>query len=322
MHENLCNRESKGRGGKDHHRRQSGLCAGYQLRPAGAAGGRRWQANATQILLPPGEYAGLGALLRGYAICYDELAIHTDVPGLDVLPAAEDLWALDLEAAGGNRGRCYRAVRDMREAMEEDNAYDVMIIDCPPTCPPPVCRPSWPAMPSSSPCCPTPARSPGWVIWWIRSPACAPSIRNCGWPGFWSISGTAAGGGGFGGLPPGGGPCAGLRYRDPPHRQGAGELLGRMPYRHGALSARRPGTTVPGWRSCWTRRVSSMAKPDLGALIAQDHGPPSEERDIETITGRSWTPNGPEGEAILTHRPVPDRGKGHALPWGVAALAQ
>ena len=41
------------------------------------------QANATQILLPPGEYAGLGALLRGYAICYNELAIHTDVPGLD-----------------------------------------------------------------------------------------------------------------------------------------------------------------------------------------------------------------------------------------------
>lgn len=90
------------------------------------------QANTTRTLLEPGEYAGLGALLRGYAICYDDLVVHTDVPGLDVLPAAEDLWALDLEAAGGNRGRCYRAVRDMREAMEEDNAYDVMIVDCPP----------------------------------------------------------------------------------------------------------------------------------------------------------------------------------------------
>ena len=100
------------------------------------------QANATQILLPAGEYAGLGALLRGhaglgallrgYATCYDELTLQSDVLGLDVLPAAEDLWALDLEAAGGDRGRCYRALRDMREAMEEDNAYDVMIIDCPP----------------------------------------------------------------------------------------------------------------------------------------------------------------------------------------------
>ena len=90
------------------------------------------QANATQILLPRGEYAGLGALLRGWAVCYDELTVHTDVDGLDVLPAAEDLWALDLEAAGGDRGRCYRAIRDMREAMEEDDAYDVMVIDCPP----------------------------------------------------------------------------------------------------------------------------------------------------------------------------------------------
>lgn len=90
------------------------------------------QANATQILLPPGEYAGLGALLRGLSICYDELVEQTDVPGLDVLPAAEDLWALDLEAAGGDRGRSYRALRDMREALEEDEAYDVMVIDCPP----------------------------------------------------------------------------------------------------------------------------------------------------------------------------------------------
>lgn len=30
-----------------------------------------------------------------------ELVVHTDVEGLDVLPASEDLWALDLEAAGG-----------------------------------------------------------------------------------------------------------------------------------------------------------------------------------------------------------------------------
>ena len=90
------------------------------------------QANATQMLLPRGEYAGLGALLRGWAICYNELTVQTDVEGLDVLPAAEDLWAMDLEAAGGDRSRSYRALRDMREAMEEDGAYDVMIVDCPP----------------------------------------------------------------------------------------------------------------------------------------------------------------------------------------------
>lgn len=63
------------------------------------------QANATGILLPKGEYAGLGALLRGYAICYDELTVHTDVEGLDVLPASEDLWALDLETVTSDSGR-------------------------------------------------------------------------------------------------------------------------------------------------------------------------------------------------------------------------
>lgn len=89
------------------------------------------QANATQILLPRGEYDGLGALMRGMAICYDELVVHTDVEGLDVLPASEDLWALDLEAAGGEGGRSYRTLRDMGEAVEEDGAYDVMVIDCP-----------------------------------------------------------------------------------------------------------------------------------------------------------------------------------------------
>ena len=90
------------------------------------------QANATQMLLPRGEYAGLGALLRGWAVCYGDLVEHTDVPGLDVLPASEDLWALDLEAAGGDRGRCYRSLLDMRLAIEEDDAYDVMVLDCPP----------------------------------------------------------------------------------------------------------------------------------------------------------------------------------------------
>ena len=87
------------------------------------------QANATQILLPRGEYAGLGALLRGYAICYEELTVHTDVDGLDVLPASEDLWALDLEARESCR---YSALMQMRDVVEEDGTYDVMIVDCPP----------------------------------------------------------------------------------------------------------------------------------------------------------------------------------------------
>lgn len=88
------------------------------------------QANATQILLSSGEYAGLGALMRGYAAGVEDLLIPTDVEGLDVLPASADLWALDLEADKG--AHTYSAVMNMRDALEEGEAYDVMVVDCPP----------------------------------------------------------------------------------------------------------------------------------------------------------------------------------------------
>lgn len=43
-----------------------------------------------------------------------------------------------------------------------------------------------------------------------------------------------------------------------------------------------------------------MAKPDLGALIAQTMAPPAEERDIETITGEILDAQRKGGEAVLT----------------------
>lgn len=88
------------------------------------------QANATGILLPKREYAGLGALLRGYYSCYDELVVHTDVAGLDVLPASGDLWAMELEKDEASLR--YSAMMSMRDAVAEDDAYDVIIVDCPP----------------------------------------------------------------------------------------------------------------------------------------------------------------------------------------------
>lgn len=148
------------------------------------------QANATQILLPPGEYAGLGALLRGLSICYDELVEQTDVPGLDVLPAAEDLWALDLEAAGGDRGRSYRALRDMREALEEDGAYDVMVIDCPPNlsaaCVSAILASDSIIIPVLSDAC----SATGVGTWWTRSTVCALFTLIFEYPGCSLTSGT------------------------------------------------------------------------------------------------------------------------------------
>lgn len=88
------------------------------------------QANATQILLPSGEYDGLGALLRGYVAGVEDLLIPTDVEGLDVLPASDDLWALDLEK--NKAALRYSALMQLREMLEEWARYDVMIVDCPP----------------------------------------------------------------------------------------------------------------------------------------------------------------------------------------------
>ena len=101
MHENFCYRQSKGRGGKTTTAVNLAYVLATSCRLRVLVVDADGQANATQILLPPGEYAGLGALLRGLSICYDELVEQTDVPGLDVLPASADLWALDLEADKG-----------------------------------------------------------------------------------------------------------------------------------------------------------------------------------------------------------------------------
>ena len=88
------------------------------------------QANATQTLLPSGEYDGLGALLRGCVAGVEGLLVHTDVEGLDMLPASDDLWALDLDKLKAELR--YSAVIQLREELEEEDLYDVMIIDCPP----------------------------------------------------------------------------------------------------------------------------------------------------------------------------------------------
>lgn len=98
------------------------------------------------------------------AICYDELVVHTDVEGLDVLPGVGGpVGPWTWEAAGrarvaGATGPCGHG-----EAVDEDGAYDVMVIDCPPNLSAGLASPpSWPATPSSSPYCPTPALPPAW----------------------------------------------------------------------------------------------------------------------------------------------------------------
>ena len=92
------------------------------------------QANATQMLLPRRDYAGLAALLGGDTEDYLSLIVPTAIQNLDMLPANDGLWAVDLAAARGESPwPGYTALCSLREAMEEFELFDVCVIDCPPS---------------------------------------------------------------------------------------------------------------------------------------------------------------------------------------------
>lgn len=61
------------------------------------------QANATQSLLPPGEYNTLAGLLTIPDVYYDDLLYHSSIRGLDVLPADDELRNLDVDLLQGER---------------------------------------------------------------------------------------------------------------------------------------------------------------------------------------------------------------------------
>lgn len=108
------------------------------------------QANATQSLLPPGEYDTLARLLAMPDAYYGALLYHSSIRGLDVLPADDELRNLDVDLLQGERPNL-RAIRDLRDAMEEGDAYDCIVIDCRPRCPRPARRPLPPLPTLSSP---------------------------------------------------------------------------------------------------------------------------------------------------------------------------
>lgn len=91
------------------------------------------QANATRMLLPDADCAGLAGLLSGRAAYCDEVIVSTDIDRLDMLPASDALWEPELAVlSDGGRDFIYGALRSLRDGLAEDDAYDVMVIDCPP----------------------------------------------------------------------------------------------------------------------------------------------------------------------------------------------
>lgn len=90
------------------------------------------QASATRMLLTTGGHSGLTALLRGDEHCYENLIAATDIENLDILPADSGLWGIDLAWIIKKSGTIL-ALRDLRDAAIEHDAYDAIIIDCPPS---------------------------------------------------------------------------------------------------------------------------------------------------------------------------------------------
>ncbi|BFL39382.1 ParA family protein [Agathobaculum massiliense] len=97
------------------------------------------QGNASKFYRIPAEPGSLADLFEGMAACYTDLIQHTIYRGLDVIPADMSLAALDLDGSLPDdvhgrppRERALRALTDLRDAVIEDDAYDYIIIDCPP----------------------------------------------------------------------------------------------------------------------------------------------------------------------------------------------
>lgn len=85
------------------------------------------QGNASSVCSNPS--GGLAAVLCGLEPYWENLIDSTDVPGLDMLTASEELDDYDLDRS---IPISYFALRDFLSAVEEDNGYDVCVIDCPP----------------------------------------------------------------------------------------------------------------------------------------------------------------------------------------------
>ena len=69
--------------------------------------------------------------ITGGAVCYDEVVEMATMSGVDVIPADMSLATLGVDG-GYTSQMAVRAMRDLRDALVEDDAYDVMIFDCPP----------------------------------------------------------------------------------------------------------------------------------------------------------------------------------------------
>ena len=90
------------------------------------------QGDSTAMLRKGTITTGLPAVLLGEEPYYETLICKTDVPGLDLLPAGEELARLDMDCLLGEVKPNFYTLREFVSVLAEDDAYDVVVIDCPP----------------------------------------------------------------------------------------------------------------------------------------------------------------------------------------------
>lgn len=89
------------------------------------------QCNLSLHLRANMDGADICTILDGDEPYYENLLQHTYLRGVDIVPGSLDLMAYDLGVLNGNPQR-RAAIRDFAAALAEDDAYDYLLVDCPP----------------------------------------------------------------------------------------------------------------------------------------------------------------------------------------------
>ncbi|HNX99601.1 MAG TPA: ParA family protein [Oscillospiraceae bacterium] len=89
------------------------------------------QCNSTDFLGAGADDGGLYYFLTGEADYYPDWVATTNIPGVDIITASSELMTLDLSKVEDKTVHV-KALRDLRDALIEDDAYDYVIIDLPP----------------------------------------------------------------------------------------------------------------------------------------------------------------------------------------------
>lgn len=90
------------------------------------------QGDASQYVGVVPDACSTADLFDGGTAYYEDVIQHTIYRDLDIIPADMQLASVDLDA-DIDRKQAVRVYADLRDALVEDDAYDVMIFDCPPS---------------------------------------------------------------------------------------------------------------------------------------------------------------------------------------------